>query len=177
MNTIEFTLPLQTIIEMKKFILILFVVALTSCTNDSTKSSVLSGDDYETLHNLKTVLWAKAYGEQDTVLLDQILHEKFQLIDDEGSKFSKADEMEYVSKYGQSYDSFEFEVKRLDIFENGTAMVSGEGTMKGIDMAGQAYVTTYQSSNVLIKENGKWKAINSHVSGVKEEVFENAPTN
>lgn len=149
---------------------------MISCTSN-TKYSALSEDDYETIHNLKTVLWPKAYGEQDTVLLNEILHEKFQLIDDEGSKFSKSDEMDYVSKYGPSYDSFDFEVKRLDIFDNGTAMVSGEGTMKGIDMAGQAYVTKYQSSNALIKENGKWKAINSHVSGVKEEVYENAPSN
>lgn len=161
---------------MKKLIPFCLIILLASC-NGNSSSSPLTGDDYEKLNHLKTVLWPKAYGEQDTVLLDQILHEKFQLIDDEGSKFSKADEMEYVSKYGPSYDSFEFEVKRLDIFENGTAMVSGVGTMKGIDMNGQAYVTTYQSSNVLVKENGVWKAINSHVSGVKEEVYENAPTN
>jgi hypothetical protein len=161
---------------MKKMLFILSVVFFLSCGSKSTnQASTLSGDDYDVLHNLKTVLWPKAYGEQDTVLLSQILHEKFQLIDDEGSKFSKADEMEYVSKYGPSYSSFEFEVKRLDIFDNGTAMVSGEGTMKGIDMNGQAYVTTYQSSNSLIKENGQWKAINSHVSGVKDVVFENAP--
>lgn len=161
---------------MKKFSLVLSILFLASCgSNSSNQSSTLSGDDYEVLHNLKTVLWPKAYGEQDTVLLNQILHEKFQLIDDEGSKFSKVDEMEYISNYGPSYNSFEFEVKRLDIFENGTAMVSGEGTMKGIDMNGQAYITKYQSSNTLIKENGKWQAINSHVSGVKEEVFENAP--
>lgn len=161
---------------MKKVLSIAIVLFLINCNGPSAVSSPVTGDDYEILNNLKTVLWPKAYNEQDTALLNQILHEKFQLIDDEGSKFSKADEMEYVSKYGPSYDSFVFEIKRLDIFENGTAMISGEGTIKGINIAGQAYVTTYQSSNTIIKVDGKWKAISSHVSGVSEVVYENAPS-
>jgi ketosteroid isomerase-like protein len=56
--------------------------------------------------------------------------------------------------------------RRLEIFENGTAVVSGTGRMEGEDENGP-YKITYQSSNVLIKRQGQWKAIASHVSGVK----------
>jgi ketosteroid isomerase-like protein len=59
-----------------------------------------------------------------------------------------------------------FTIRRLEVFENGTAIVAGEGTIKGKDKDG-SYVLTYQSSNVLIKRSGLWKAIASHVSGIK----------
>ncbi|MFK7953011.1 MAG: nuclear transport factor 2 family protein [Ekhidna sp.] len=150
------------------------IVILSGCSNSSSQS-VISDDDSKAVENILKVLSPKAYNEQDTALLNQILHEKFQLVDDEGSRFSKSDEMEYASKYGPSYDSYEYDVKSLDLYDNGTALVSGEGTIKGINVAGQAYVTTYKTSDVLIKEDGNWRMINSHVSGVKEEVYENAP--
>lgn len=65
-----------------------------------------------------------------------------------------------------SYQSFRYEIKRLDIFENGTAIVAGTGHIEGEDENGH-YKMIYQSSNVLIKRQGEWKAIASHVSGVK----------
>lgn len=159
------------IITSQAIILILF-----GCSSP-TSQSVISDDDSKAVENVVKVLSPKAYDEQDTALLNQILHDKFQLVDDEGSRFSKEDEMEYAFKYGPSYDSYEYDIKSLDLYDNGTALVSGEGTIKGINIAGQAYVTTYKTSDVLIKEKGKWKMINSHVSGVKEEVYENAPEN
>ena len=154
-----------------KYLLTLTIAALLfGCTTPATNPVVIADDDEETLRGFKTVLWPKAYAEQDTALLNQLLHEDFQLIDDNGDKYSKEDELAYIAEYGTSYDEFNFEITRLDIFDNGTAVVSGTGTMKGVNGA-EAYITKYQSSNVLIKVEGAWKAINSHVSGVKEETF------
>lgn len=155
-------------------VIFLFLISLIGCTPAEEASSVITESDKKDLVHLKTVLWPKAYGEQDTALLNQILHEDFRLIDDEGSVFSKQDEMVYVSQYGPSYSFFEFKVERLDLFDNGTALVSGTGIMKGVDDEG-TYITTYKSSNTLIKDNGNWKAVNSHVSGVKEERYDTAP--
>lgn len=159
---------------MKYFLMILLAVAITSCTTPATNPVVITDNDEATLREFKTVLWPKAYGEQDTVLLDQLLHDDFQMIDDNGDSYTKVDEMEYISNYGPSYDEFEYEITRLDIFENGTAVISGTGTMKGVE-AGEAYITKYKSSNSLVKVDGEWKAISSHVSGVKEERFPMAP--
>lgn len=159
------------------YLLIGFTI-MVSCNQPTASSptSIINENDEEVLRNLKTVLWPKAYGEQDTVLLDQILHEDFELVDDNGDTYSKEDELEYISNYGPSYTEFEFRVERVDIFDNGTAMVSGKGIMKGENSDG-TYITTYKSSNTLIKVDGQWKAINSHVSGVKEETFADAPSN
>lgn len=150
------------------FVIIFLVSCNTPKTNETTTSSLISENDREALKELMTLSWPKAYADQDTALLDQLLHEKFQLVDDQGETFGKKDELTYVKKYGPSYDSFVFEITRLDLFDNGTAVVTGMGTLTGSDADGN-YVTTYRSSNVLVKEEGRWQSINNHVSGVKEE--------
>lgn len=125
-------------------------------------------DDREQLRYLKTVEWPKAYREQDTVLLKKILADEFQMIDASGETSTKKLEIEYIKKNKPSYSSFTFTINRLDIFENGTAVVSGTGLIKGTGKKGD-YQTTYQSSNVLTKRKGQWQAISSHVSGVKRK--------
>jgi hypothetical protein len=122
--------------------------------------------DETTLRHLKEVLWPQAYARQDVALLDSILADEFRLIDADGNWFTKGDELDYIRDNPPGYDSLVFSVKRLEVFENGTAIVAGEGTVRGKDAAGP-YVSTYQSTNVLIRRDGRWRAISSHVSGVK----------
>lgn len=124
--------------------------------------------DEEVLRHIKEVLWPKAYREQDVKLLDQILADEFRMIDDRGKWSDKKMELKYIEKNKPTYKSFKFVIKRLDIFENGTAIVAGKGIIKGSDEGGD-YTITYQSSNVLIKRNGKWKAVASHVSGLQRQ--------
>jgi hypothetical protein len=124
--------------------------------------------DEKALRHLKEVEWPKAYREQDTALLDRILADEFQSIDGEGNWSTKAQEMEYIRKNKPSYESFRFEIKRLEIFENGTAVVAGTGHIRGRDAEGP-YKVEYQSSNILIKRGGLWKAVASHVSGARRK--------
>ncbi len=125
-------------------------------------------EDEQALRYMKEVDWPKAYREQDVELLDQILADEFQMINATGEWSNKVKELERIRNNKPSYDSFRFVITRLDVFENGTAIVAGTGIIKGNNKEGP-YVTEYQSSNVLIKRNGKWKAISSHVSGVKQK--------
>lgn len=123
-------------------------------------------DDEKALRYLKEVEWPKAYREQDTVLLDRILADEFKMIGSNGEWSGKKEELAYIKKNKPSYQSFRFNIKRLDIFENNTAIVSGIGIIHSKDDKGD-YEYIYQSSNVLIKRNGTWKAIASHTSGDK----------
>lgn len=120
------------------------------------------------LRHLKEVEWPKAYREQDTVLLNRILADEFQSIDAEGTVSLKKDELDYIRKNKPRYTSFSFRITRLDVFENATAIVSGTGTIKGKDEKGN-WELTYQSSNVFIKRANQWKAIGSHVSGLRRK--------
>lgn len=140
-----------------------------ACLSMALSSGPEQKTDKEVLTYLKEVEWPKAYREQDTALLDRILAKEFQMIGDDGSWSTKAEELAYIKDHKPSYDSFRFEIKRLDIFENNTAVVAGKGHIYARDPEGNKTYSTYQSSNILIKRNGLWKAISSHVSGIKAE--------
>ena len=129
-------------------------------------SGQAQSEDERALRRLKEVEWPKAYKEQDAALLDRILADEFQMVDANGNKSTKAQELDWVRNNKPGYESLTFEITRLDLFKHGTAIVGGTGTIRGRDAKGPS-VTEYQSTNVLIKRNGMWMAVASHVSGVK----------
>jgi len=144
-----------------------FALALCGALALGTAAAADRSADEAALRELKEVLWPKAYFEQDTDLLGRILAPEFQMVDGDGNWTTRADELDWVSKNKPGYDSLTFEIKRLDVFENGTAIAAGTGTIRGKDADGP-YVAQYQSTNVLIKRDGAWRAIASHVSGYRK---------
>ncbi|MCK0110386.1 nuclear transport factor 2 family protein [Flavobacteriaceae bacterium S0825] len=149
---------------MKKISLYFIVFLLiVGCTQNDKRNSVITEDDRQKLTYLKEVEWPKAYREGDTVLLDRILNDDFKMVRDNGEWFTRADELNWVKYNKSDNDSFYYDIKRLSIYENGTALISGTG-----HIFKDSTETIYQSSNVLIKKDGIWKAITSHVSGVKD---------
>ena len=125
-----------------------------------------SAADEQELRTLKQELWPKAYREGDAALLDSLLAAEFQLVDPSGGVSTKAQELAHVAREKWVNRSFRFEIDRLDVFENGTAVVAGRGVVVGpaSDPGGGYH---YRSSNVLIRRDGRWQAIASHVSGVE----------
>lgn len=121
-------------------------------------------DDEQELRHIKTVLWPQAYRTRDVELLDRLLHDSFVVIDDAGNRSSKQGELDYIAKNGWNPGNFEYRIDRLDIYSGSFAIVAGTG---------MADSYTYTSSNSLIKEDGKWRAVSSHVSGVKSREPEN----
>ncbi len=151
---------------MNRYFIFIACVALLSCKTERQtpeSTSIISEEDYTLLRHLKEVDWPKAYREQDTVLLDSILGDDFQMIDADGNWSNKAQELEWITKHDSPHDSFFFEIKRLDLLPNGTAMICGTG-----HIFKDSIKTIYQSSNVVVKRNGQWKAIASHVSGIQQ---------
>lgn len=144
-------------------VLILVVVALVTTAAAAPRDT--SADERE-LRALKEDLWPRAYREGDAALLDRILAPEFQMIEPDGAWSNKAAELDYVSKHKTKNRSFRFEIRRLEVFENGTAIVAGRGVVIGPESDPDGGYQ-YQSSNVLIKRDGRWQAIASHVSGVK----------
>ena len=120
--------------------------------------AVALSDDYEVLRNFKTVLWPQAYRTQDVELLDRLLHDSFEMIDDEGNRSTKQEELEYIKNNRWDPGSFEYRIERLQIYQGLFAVIDGTGVAK---------TYTYKSSNFLVKEDGVWRAIASHVSGVQ----------
>ena len=110
-------------------------------------------------------------------MLAQILADEFESIDAAGARSTKAEELDYIRKNKPTYDSFHFEIRRLQIFENRTAIVSGTGYIETKPKGEEAGSRMeYQSSNVFIERDGRWQAIASHVSGIKQIAPESAGT-
>lgn len=111
--------------------IILLASLLISCNEHQSipdqTSSLINKSDLETLRYLKEVEWPKAYAEQDTLLLDRILGNDFQMIDASGSWYTKREELDWIKKQATNNDSFFYEIKRLDILPNGTATICGTG--------------------------------------------------
>jgi hypothetical protein len=122
--------------------------------------------DETTLRHLKEIEWPRAYRDQDDALLDRILAPEFRMIGADGRWSDKAGELEHVRTTRPGYDSFRFEITRLDVFENGTAIIAGTGHVAGTNDGGD-YAFRYESSNVLIRRDGRWQAVASHVSGIR----------
>ncbi len=122
--------------------------------------------DEVVLRQMKEDLWPRAYREGDPALLDRILAKEFQMIDPDGGWSNKQKELEYVAKNKAQNKSFRFEIRRLEVFENGTAVIAGRGIVVGPKSDPDGGYQ-YESSNILIKRDGRWQAIASHVSGVR----------
>lgn len=117
-------------------------------------------DDQSTLRHLKTVLWPTAYRTQDTALLDTLLHDSFELIAADGTRSTKQDELDYIQNHHWNPSNFKYTITRLDIYDDAFAIVAGTG---------EADTYRYELSNVLVKEDGKWQAVASHVSGYESK--------
>ena len=148
----------------KTFLAMVSGLALT-CSAHGQDTGTSS--DENQLRQLKEVLWPQAYREQDVALLDKILDPSFEMVGEDGRRFSKADEIASLPDSTWPHDAFSFYISRLDIYDGQFAIVSGEGRGKGKNAEGP-YCFVYQSSNVLHKTNHQWKAVASHVSGVKD---------
>lgn len=151
-----------------KIYVLLLLLLLSGClwlAGTRTKAATDSPDK-DQLRHLKTVLWPQAYREQDVKLLDRILHPTFQKIAASGQITHKQDELEYISKHKPSYQSFRFEIERLEIYEGKFAVVSGTGFIEEVGTQGKTE-RRYRSSNHLIKLEGRWQAVSSHISGVQ----------
>lgn len=136
---------------------LLLVILVTARAADAETDRPVS--DKDVLKDFKTVLWPQAYRTQDTKLLDRLLDDSFQMIDGEGNRSTKEKELAWVAENAWNPGKFEYRIERLEIFGGDTAIIDGTGL---------AEKYTYKSSNVLIKKDGQWRAVASHVSGYRE---------
>lgn len=152
---------MKNVINLSFVLIILFLSSGCEISLDKSSDKISKADEEE-LRYLKEVEWPKAYAEQDTILLGRILGEDFQMIDQSGNWYTKKDEIDWIKENAAGYNSFHFEIKRFEILKNGTAIICGTG-----HILNDTVKSIYQSSNVLVKRDGEWKAVLSHVSGLK----------
>lgn len=118
----------------------------------------LADSDEATLRHIKLVLWPQAYREQDPELLGRVLHESFEKLDVNGERSTRQQELDHVASHAWTAEGFRYDIERLEIYAGQFAIIDGRGTTADY---------TYVSSNYLVKEDGRWQAVASHVSGYR----------
>ena len=126
-----------------------------------------SDSDEKQLRYLKETLWPQAYRESDVALLSNILADDFVLIDNNGQWTDRATELAALPDYQWQHDQFDYTIRALRVYDGKYAIIAGEGKASG-QTDGEAYCYRYQSSNILRKQQGRWRAHLSHVSGYTE---------
>ena len=169
-----------------KRILVVALIAMSfiSCSDNSTEQAstppnTFTSEDSQVVvdevTSLTNRLWKEGYPSKDTVLVDDLYHPKFNLVDDEGSVFTKDAELSYVRDYGDQYENFTFTIDKVHNYGNGSAVVSASCKFSGTDVGGQVFITEYYQSLTFSRFPEGWKIIYSQVSGVKETIVESAP--
>lgn len=118
------------------------------------------------IKEIKEKILPQAYKDQNTQVISNLLADEYWMIDADGNSFGKNQELAHVQSHKPTYESHLYTIGRLLIFDETTAILNGMGIIIGADDEG-SYTTTYQSSDVMIKRDGDWQAISTHVSGLR----------
>ena len=108
--------------------------------------------------------WGDAFERRDLAALDRMMADEYILTDPLGSVRSKEESLQAIKT-----NQLHFESTRSDgvtVRINGdTALVTGTSTFKG-RYKGWPMSGKYQYTDVLVKRNGCWKAVASHITAL-----------
>jgi hypothetical protein len=149
-----------------KIVLMALILLQTAC-GARPERAVAPADDVAALRDLKLVLWPRAYREQNTTLLEGLLADDFVVIDGKGTISTKQQELDWVAHNRPGYSTFRYTIERINVYDGVSAIIAGLGEIQFDDEKGPRTVR-YRSTNVLVKQAGRWRAVASHVSMVPD---------
>ncbi len=145
----------------------LLVLVVLPALNYPGEYPLPPADDEAALRRIKEHDWPEAYRNRDTLLLGRILADEFVVIDADGQASAKRDELDYLKRSGHvTYESFDYTIERLRVYGQ-TALVAGTGRSRGRTAKG-TFHTAYHSTNLFVRREGRWQAVASHLSGIKQ---------
>jgi ketosteroid isomerase-like protein len=108
--------------------------------------------------------WGEAFERRDLPALDRLMADEYVLTDPLGNVRDKAESLAAIATSELLFESTTSDNVKVHV--NGdTAVVTGRSTFrgryKGWPMAGQ-----YQYTDVLVKRQGTWQAVGSHITAL-----------
>ena len=149
----------------------IFAFALVACGTGMTVSSAM-GDDHQddvaVLTEKKVIVWRKIYAERDADGLDEFLADGFKVIEPDGSIRTKAEEIAWLRETppDEAQSDFLFTIEEIIFAADNIAIVYGHGDSTRQTEDGRPCHHNYWSSNTFIRQEGIWRPIFSHISGV-----------
>ncbi len=107
-----------------------------------------------------------AYVQKDLAALERLYADDYIVTDDSGETINKTQEIERLKSGNAVYESTSYEDVKVRVYGN-VAIVAGRGTVKGRGKNG-TFHKQYFSTNIFVNQDGKWRAVTAHISGVKD---------
>ena len=116
----------------------------------------------------KVVDWPRLYAERDADGLDEFLADGFKVLEPDGTVRTKAEEIEWLRETPPDDETsdFIFTIEEILFSSDNIAIVYGHGDSTRSTDDGRPCHHNYWSSNTFILQEGVWKPIFSHVSGI-----------
>ena len=108
--------------------------------------------------------WGEAFERRDMAALDRLMADEYVLTDPLGNVRSKAESLAAIESSEVFFESTTSDNVHVRI--NGdTAVVTGRSSFKG-RYKGWSLAGKYQYTDVLVKREGYWRAVSSHITAV-----------
>lgn len=105
----------------------------------------------------------EAYVKGDIEALERIYSDDYTVIDADGRTRTRDDDVRALRAKSVSYEFSRYDVTSVRILGD-SAILVGRGEVKGV-RDGEAFHTTYVSTNVYALKDGAWKIVTAHISG------------
>ena len=130
--------------------------------------------DIAELTEKKIHVWRKLYADRDADGLDEFLADSFKMLEPGGTVRTKAQEMAWLRETppDEEPSDFLFTIEEILFPGKDLAIVYGHGDSTRRTADGRPCHHNYWSSNTFVREDGVWKPVFSHVSGVTCEPIE-----
>lgn len=108
--------------------------------------------------------WGEAFERRDMAALDRFMADEYVVTDPLGNVRSKAESLAAIESNKVLFESTKSDNVHVRI--NGdTAIVTGRSTFRG-RYKGWSLCGQYQYTDVLVKRDGYWKAVSSHITAL-----------
>lgn len=125
-------------------------------------------DDVAVLTEKKVSVWPKLYAERDADGLAVFLADGFKVLEPNGAIRTKEEEIVWLRETPKDEEEsdFLFTIEEIVFAADNVSIVYGHGDSTRETEDGQPCHHNYWSSNTFIMQDGVWKPVFSHISGV-----------
>ncbi len=153
---------------MKNAVIALALLMCGSVLVNSLAAASDRQDDVAVLTEKKVTVWPRLYAERDADGLDAFLADGFKVLEPDGSVRTKEEEIAWLRETppDNTQSDFLFTIEEIVFAADDIAIVYGHGDSTRATEDGQPCRHNYWSSNTFIRQDGVWKPVFSHISGV-----------
>src|SRR5262249_25604994 len=137
-----------------------------SAGGNSKKDSGTRAKAEEELNTLENE-WARAFVKNDAEAIGRFMADDWMVISPDGNLIDKATFLGLIESGVLTHDQVEFAEVRVRLYGD-SAVVTSRANSKG-KFQGEAFSELERSTDVLVKQNGQWKSVLTHLTRIAKK--------